>query len=203
MKNRIYIGMIALLTVFVAFSATAFAAGQIAPTDGNIWDHAKPIYDAIVGGQWWLAASLALVFAVAAFKKYAGRVPKYGPKLDAFANSDHGGALLVLVGAYGGALATGLVASGLSSLTLALAWAALKVAVGAAGGYSLVKKLVLPVLRKIADKAPSWAKPIFTLVFWAFEKTTPTEQAEQAGDDAVKANPASGADGVIGKPTDI
>lgn len=200
--NRIYTYVIALLTVFVAFSATAFAATKVAPNEGSILDLAKPVFEAVMGGQWWLAASLALVFAVAAFKRYAGSVPKYGPKLEEFANSEHGAPLLVLIGSYGGALATGLLAAGTNSLTLALAWTAFQVALGAAGGYTLVKKLAIPVLRKIANKAPSWMKPLFSLLFWAFEKPTPTETAEQAGDDAVKVSPATGVDGVV-PPTNI
>lgn len=200
--NRIYTYIIALLTVFVAFSATAFAAGQVTPEDGSIWDLAKPVYDAIVNGEWWMAAALGLVLAVTAFKRYAGSVPKYGPALVKFANSDEGGPILVLVGAFGGAVATGLAATGASSLTLALALTAAKVAVSAAGGYTLVKKLIIPRLRKLAEKAPSWAKPIFAVIFWAFEKT-PVAEAEAAGEAAVRANPPKGVEGVVGKPTDV
>jgi hypothetical protein len=185
------LGIIAL--GFFAFTATAAAAGEISPEDGSLLDLARPVYDAVVHGQYWLGASLALVLAVAAFRKYAPG------KAGAWARTDVGGSLLVLAASFGGAAATGLLAAGTNAMTGELAWTALKVALAAAGGYSLAKKLLAPVLRKIADKAPPWMKPLFAMLLWSFE--TPIAKAETAGDVAVAENPPTGTDGATGTTT--
>lgn len=180
----------------VSFTATAFAAGAASPEDGSLLELAKPVYEAVMGHQWWLAASLALVFLCAAAKKYAPG------KLGDFLRTDHGGALLVLLMSFGGAVSTGLLAAGTGAMTLALAWAALKIALGAAGGYSLIRKLIVnPLLASTwyQEKAPAWFKSIMGLALWAFDKPTPIEKAEKAGSDAVAANPSTGA----GTPTDV
>lgn len=185
------------ILAFLSFTTAVFAGGAVTPEDSSLLDLAKPVYDAVMGGQYWLAASFALVLVVAAFKRYApGRAGEW-------ARTDLGGSLLVLLASFGGALATGLLAVGTNAMTLALAFTALKVAFGAAGGYALIKKILVPILRRVAEKVPAWMKPIFTVALWAFESHTPVAVAEKAGDEAVKNNPAEGANGVVGEPTDI
>ncbi len=196
--SRIYTAILALVVAFVGFSATAMAAGEVTPTDGSLLDYAKPVYEAVMHGQWWLAASLALVLSVAMFRKYAPG------KAREWAHTDVGGAVLVLLMSFGGAVATALAAGGVgAAMSVSLAWMAFKVALGAAGGYSLAKKLLVPLLRKLAAVAPSWAKPVFSMILWVFDKPTTTEQAEAAGEAAVVANPGTGASGPAGTPTDI
>jgi hypothetical protein len=186
-----------LLILFLTVSVAAAAGTAMSPEDGALLDLAKPVFDAIMHGQWWLAASLVLVLLVAAFKKYAPG------KLGEWARGDVGGSLLVLLGSYGGAMATGLLAAGTGALSPALAWVALKVAIAASGGYTLLKKLVMPFIRKLAEVVPAWMKPIFTMVLWAFDRATPVESAEKAGDAAVAEKPAGGANGVVGSATDL
>ncbi len=186
-----------LLILFLTMSVAMAASTAMSPDNGALLDMAKPVFDAVMHGQWWLGASLALVFLVAAFKKYAPG------KAGVWARGDVGGSLLVLLGAYGGALATAILAAGTGGVTPALAWVALKVAIGAAGGYTMLKKLVMPLIRKLADVVPAWMKPILTMVLWAFDRATPVEAAEKAGADAVAAKPATGAEGVVGNGTDI
>ena len=188
----------------LATSATAFAAGAASPQDGNLVDSAKLIWEAATGHHWWLAASLALVAGVAAFKHYAPG------KAGEWARGDKGGPILVLIGAFGGALATGLAASGTDALSLSMAWAALQVAAGAAGGYALIKNLVVDPLLKskwYQDKAPAWLRAILDIGVWAFTKPAAdvVKEAEKAGDQAVAAKPAEGAsaDSAAGKPTDL
>jgi hypothetical protein len=198
MTRKLAVGLSLAALAFFSFIATAAAAGTAVPEDGALLDLARPVFDAIMHGQWWLAASLALILVVAAIKKYAPG------KFGAWAHSDLGGSILVLGASFGGAAATGLLAAGTGAMSLALAWTALKVALAASGGYSLLKKLVMPYVRKLGDKAPAWMKPIFSMLLWAFDSNAQVvAAAEQAGNDAVAANPPTGADGVAGTPTDL
>src|SRR5690606_26496540 len=123
----------------LAFTATAWAAQGVAGDDTALFDLAKPVLDAILAGNPGLASALALVFVAAAARRYGG---KYVP----FLKTDAGGALTVLVGAFGGAAAAALYAGG--GWSLGLAWSAFQVAAATAGGYSLVKRLLVdPFLR--------------------------------------------------------
>lgn len=185
-----------LLVVFGAFTATAFAASAAASVepDPALIDLARPVLDAVMHGQGWLAATFALVLLVGLAKRFGGdRFP--------WLRSDAGGASLVLVGGFGGAVATALAAGG--AMGGALALTALKVSMAAAGGFALIKKLLMPALRKVAARCPAWTQPIFALVFWIFDQPTPVAKAEAAGVAAVKAKPAAGIAGVTGAPHDV
>jgi hypothetical protein len=180
------------LVALVAFTATAFAASSAGAVDESLVELAKPLYAAVMSGQWMLAAAAALVFFVAAARKYAA--PRWP-----FLASDAGGVLLVLLGSFGGAAGTALAAGAVPSL--AMAWVALGVAVSAAGGYSILKKLAGPLV----PKAPMWLQPLFRLVLWFFDHSTEPAVAEatKAGNDAVAAKPPTGVAGIVGKPTDV
>lgn len=189
-----------LAAFWLGIAGTVFASSAVAQvvpsTDGNIWDLAKPVLDAVKGGQYAFAAALGLVFLVAAIRKYHGtRWP--------FLNTDAGGALLTLVASFGGAMATGMAATGAKALTFGLAWASVGIAVMAAGGYSLIKKMLVdPLLASAwyANKAPAWFKSIMSLVLWIFVRPDPVVDAEAAGKAAVAAKPAGGVEAVVGKP---
>lgn len=147
----------------------------------------QPILDAITGGQWWLAASLALVLTVGLLKRAAP-----AGALRDWVNSDVGGSVLVLLASFGGAMATALGAG--AAVSWVLAWTALKVAVGAAGGYSLIRNLVITPLTesKWYASAPGWLKSVVGMLTWVFLKPTPIEAATTAGNDAVVAKPPTG-----------
>lgn len=175
------------LVGFVAFAATASAATVVVPEDGTLLDLAKPFYEAIMGGQWWLAAMFGLILATTAAKRY---LPG---KAGLWVNGEYGQPLTVVVLAFGGAAAATLVAMGPGAmLSGALAWSALKIAVAAAGGYTLLKQLVVPLLVKIEPKVPVWLRWIFPMLLWAFSKPPAKATAEAAGNDAVVANPPAG-----------
>ncbi len=198
MSKRIIYTLSLIGLFLLAFTATAFASGgPLGET--SILDLAKPVYEAVMKGDWWIATSFGLVLMVAAFKKYAPG------KAGELANTDLGGAVLVLLGAFGGALGTGLLASGTDVLSLDLVKASFKVAFSAAGGYALVKKLLVPVIEKIGAKAPAWAQPLFAMLLWAFAKPgdAVVAKAEAAGQAAVDEKPATGIDSVVGTPTEI
>lgn len=191
------VSLLALVTIMLlCFAGTAFAADAVAPPDASLQDLAAPVYNAIAAGHYLAATALALVLTVALVKRYAGT-----GKVGTFVHSDVGGALTTLAMAFFGAIATA-TAAGATWHWSMLGTAGL-VAFTAAGGYALVKKLVIPLLKKLEPKLPAWTAPIFALVFFVFDKPDAIEQATKAGDDAIRATPATGADGVTGKPTDV
>lgn len=161
----------------------------------DLLDMLKPVYTAFASGRPAYAAAMVLVVLVAAARKYgASRIP--------FLHSDLGGSLLALLGSFGGALVTALAIPG-ATVTTGLMWTACTVAVAAAGGYSLIKRLLVdPVLRPLAAKAPAALQPVFQLVFWIFDGPDQAA-AKAAGDAAVKAKPGAGLNSVTGKPTNV
>lgn len=178
------------LAFLVTFAGVAAAQSAAGGEEATLLDLARPVAEALLSGNPGLAAALALVLAAAIARRYLA------PKVPFFA-SDVGGALLVLVGSFGGAAAAAI--TGGASWSLALAWTALKIATAAAGGYSLAKPLILWA----AEKSPSWLKPVFALVLWVFEKGSPVAKAEAAGAAAVAANPAPGAESITGPHRDV
>lgn len=189
--NRI-VQMAALVAVaLVFFTATAAAAGAAAPNDASWLELARPVVDAIMSGNYLAASALALVLVVAVARKY-------GAARWAFLGSDAGGSLLVLLGAFGGAVASA--ALGGATWSLDLLWTAAKVAAGAAGGYSLIKRLLMPLV----DKLPPWLSWIgypLQLVTWVFEARG--AKATAAGAAAVKARPGAGVKQVTGDPRNV
>ena len=181
----------------LGFVVSAHAANAVAPDSTSVSETGRAIFDQIMAGHYVAAAAFTLVFVVALAKRYAPG------KMGEFVHSDHGGALTTLLMAFGGALATATV--GGAPWTWAMCWAALGVGVTAAGGYTMLKKLVVePLLRPLMAKAPAWAQPIFAMVLWMFDKPMAADQkATVAGEQAVNANPGGGADAVTGAAKDL
>lgn len=183
----------------VGFTASAQTA-QAATDDGNLLDLARPVFDEVMKGHYIAATALALVLTVALIKRYAPG--KFGE----FVHSDVGGSLTTLLASFGGALATATI--GGAPWSWSMLWAAGGIAVTAAGGYSLIKKLIVePLLKPLMPKLPAWAQPVLGIVLWIFDKPVSAADAEAsakvAGDAAVALNPPSGADGVTGAPKDL
>lgn len=196
----IRLGSFVLFSFFGFFTATALAAGAVSPDDGSLLDLFKPVVDAFRGGQYLYAGMLALVVAVAALKRYAPT--KYG--ISDFVHGDVGGTALTLVASFGGAMATTLGAG--DPFSWGIAKTAALIAVGAAGGYAMIKKLVVtPLVNSdwYKNKAPGWLKTILSLALWMFDKPDPVAAAEKAGDDAVAAKPAEGTKAVEGSITEV
>lgn len=176
----------AALILLGMFSTTAFAAAAIAPADGNLLDYAKPIFDAVMHGQWWLAASLGVVFACAGARKFMPDSWKDGVKGDIVGTATAFGM------AFGGALATWAVAPG-AVLTLAVLLTAGKVGVVAIGGYTVIHKAAVWIASSawFLTKAPAWLKSVVSLVL-AMIGSNAIAKAEKAGRDAVGAAPGRG-----------
>jgi hypothetical protein len=191
---------LAALALLVAMTGTVFASTGAAEV--GIVDLLEPVYRAIVGGQYWAAAALALVAAVALARRYG---VKYLP----FLGTDAGGTLLLFVGSFAGALGTALLAMGTAGPSLAMVKAAFWIAFAAGGGYTAVKRLVVPVFVYLETVSPAWLRPLWALVVAVLGKVTgapsakTVAEAEKVGEDAVKADPDKGAAGVIGSPRDV
>jgi hypothetical protein len=180
---------LSILIFLGMFTTAAFASSVAIPTDDStIQEMLKAIADAFQSGHKLYAGMVALAVAVVAIKKLA---PKW-KALDQKVHTDIGGAVLTLAGSFAGAMITSM-AAGNYSPSWPMARAALYIAVGAAGGYVLIKKLIIePILRPLSKKAPAYLQPIFALIFYIFDKPTPIEAAEAEGQKAVEEKPATG-----------
>lgn len=156
--------LLAAVTALAVFSGTSHAAGVLHSDDGSLWDLFQPVYDSFAGKDYWQSAACALVAAVAVAKKYG--VPRY-----AWLGTDVGGALLTLLGAFGGTLGVSLADH--QAMSLALAERAFGIAVTASGGYTVLKHaVVLPLLAPLAKKAPAWLQSSLRAVLWFFDGDT-------------------------------
>jgi hypothetical protein len=196
--NKLIVWLLGALVFVSIWSGVAYAAGVVDPQDGTL-DLAKAIHDAFAGGHYAYCAALAIILMVALVKRYI--VPR-----EHWLQEYAGSTALTLVGASATALASSLAGGG--PITGALIESSLLVGVGAAGGYTVVKKLLIqPVIAPLQDKLPVWAKPIFSTVMWIFDRPPTAAQAEAtaqtAGMTAVVNDPPKGADGITGKPTEI
>ena len=204
--KRFFLHLLPVAVVLVAigsffFTAAAQVAGAVAPQpDVSLTDLLKPLYDAFSGGHYAYASALLTIAVVTIVRRWLGdKIP--------FLHTDAGGALLAVAGAMASAAATGLAVPG-AGVSWALMKSSFLVGVGAAGGFTVLNDvLVKPLLKPLRAKLPTWAQPILDLVLFFFDKglagQTAVANAEKAGEDAVKANPAQGAAGVVGKPADV
>lgn len=103
-------------------------------TPENLEAFARIILEAVQSSNWSLLASLALVALVWASRKFlAPKVP--------FLGTDAGGALLALAGGAAGAILTAVMAGSAFSWPLVLL--GLKTGFTAAGGWAVIKKLIV------------------------------------------------------------
>lgn len=107
------------------------------PTTAAPLDLAKALFTAVMSGQWFLSAALGLMLIVLALRQ----LPIPALKTDA------GGVLLNFGTSLSLALATAALAG--ASFTWPAFWVAVNMAATAAGVYTLLKKLALPLLLKI------------------------------------------------------
>lgn len=107
------------------------------PSTATLPELAKALFDAVMSGQWFLAASVALVLLVMGLRS----LPWAPLKTDA------GGVLLNFGTSLGLALATVAVAG--VAFTGPVFWTAFNLAATGAGLYTLAKKLAWPLLLKI------------------------------------------------------
>lgn len=107
------------------------------PTTAAPLELARALFAAVMSGQWFLSAALGLMLIVLGLRQ----LPIPALKTDA------GGVLLNLGTSLSLALATAALAG--ASFTWPAFWVALNMAATAAGVYTLLKKLALPLFLKI------------------------------------------------------
>jgi hypothetical protein len=147
-----------LFVFLISFVATSCAAGVVTP-DGDALSLIRPVWDAFAHGRYYYAGALALVAAVALARIYGGDlVPWF--------RGDQGGAALALLGALGASLSTAL-ADG-QVLSWSIVEHAVVIAISAAGGYTLIKRLiVVPYLLPLGERYPK-LRPALDLLLWVF-----------------------------------
>lgn len=173
----------ALILVFLgAFTGTALAASAVAPADGSILELARPVFDAVMHGQWWAAAAFAVVLGVTIARRWMPAAWKQG------AIGDITGTATAFVLAFAGAIGTWAIAPG-ATMTLGVLATATKIGVAAIGGYNIVHKL----LGWLAawSKTPAWLVPVLKLVA-SLVGSGAIAKAEAAGAAAVAASPSKG-----------
>lgn len=175
-----------VLSLLAFFTGTAFAASAAAPDQQSLLDLAKPVFDAVVHGQWWVAAAAAVVLLCALARKHMPAKYTEGVKGDII------GTGLVFVMAFAGAIFTTLVGPGAAAMSAAVALTALKVAVAAIGGYNILHKLASWAVA--SGKLPAWALPIVKILT-SMIGSDAVAKAEAAGDKAVAADPPRGMTG--------
>lgn len=197
LPSAILLGIVGL----VSFTTVAHAATAVDGGDTSLLDLARPVYEAFAGGHYALSAFLIVLLMVALTKRYLG------DKI-AWLHSNMGGSAMALIAAFASAAIAGLVAPG-ATVTFGLMKTALMAGVFAAGGYAVLKNLVVdPILKPLSAKAPTWMQPIFSAVFWIFDhsvtdNTVTIATAERVGDAAVVANPGKGIGVIVGNPGDV
>lgn len=204
MMRALKIGSASILALLGAFTATAVAAGfaahastELVAPEPSLIDLLKPVYEAFAGHRSALGVALGMIALIAIVKR------NIGDKLP-WLHTDAGGSLLALLTSSAAATATGLAAPD-ATVTFDLIKNAVLVGVGAAGGYAMIKHLVIePLLPHL----PAWAQAILSPVLWIFDGSTKPAavkiaEAVEAGAKAVAAAPAQGIAGIVGAPTVI
>lgn len=174
-----FIASVILLVLF-AFTGTALAADVASDPDTS--EVLRQIFDAVVHGQWWVAASGAVIGLCGLARKYMPESWKSGAKGDVVGIATTFGI------AAAGAVITTLAAPG-AAMSFAVVTAAAKVGALAIGGWNILHKVIGWLVAW--DKLPGWAKSILALVA-SFIGSSAVKKAEEAGAAAVAANPAPG-----------
>jgi hypothetical protein len=121
----------------------SFVLAQLsAPTPDNFGEFVQAVLGAATSGQWALVAAFVLVAVVWGLRKLPW------PPL----KTPEGGAVLNILTGFAGAFLSALV--GGAAFSWALVLTSLQVSVLAAGGWSLLKSLVFPLLLRV----PAFAK---------------------------------------------
>lgn len=174
-----------ILFMLAGFTSTALAADVAATYDPSLSETAKAIFDAVMGSQWWVAASYGVILAVVAARKFMPASWKEGVKGDVV------GTALVFVLALAGSVATVMAAPG-AAMTTGVALTAMKIGAAAIGGYTVVHKVVgwLAAWGKLPAPAMAVLRLLAMMV-----GSGAVRKAEAAGTAAVVAKPPTGMTG--------
>lgn len=173
--------IMSFVLVFLGFfTGTAVAADAVAEPSAS--EALQQIFNAVMHGQWWVAASASVIGACALARRYMPESWKAGTKGDII------GVSLAFVMAFAGAISTWAVAPG-AVMSFAVIATASKVGAVAIGGFTIIHKVVGWLVAW--GKMPMWATSILSIIATLIGSNA-VKKAEAAGDAAVAANPAPG-----------
>lgn len=187
--------VVPLALIFIlAFTGTAFAQGVVAETP--LGDVAKLAYDAVMSGEYFVAAAFGVVVVLAVARRY-------GPKLWAPLGSKVATYLMLIAISFAGSVANALAAGEAFSFEL-LKTAAL-IAAAAGGGFGAAKHLlVLPLLVPLREMLPAKFRGLLDALLWIFDRQGAAGlKAKKAAAKAAESFDAPGAAGVVGEPRDL
>lgn len=158
-------------------------------------DLIRPLLDALLAGRYVLVLALLVIVATGLIRKVGAAT--------SWVHTTWGGTLLALATSTATAI-TVTMASADVVLTATLLWSCLMVGVSVAGGYVVIKNLLVdPILRPLALKAPAWAQPIFMVIFYIFDKPNPVVDVLNAGGVALIAVPGEGVTVITGAKAEV
>lgn len=171
-----------ILILLGAFTGTALAADAVSASDPSLSETARLIFDAVMHSNWWAAAAYGVILAMIGARKLMPASWKEGVKGDVI------GTAAAFVLAFAGSVATVMMAPG-AAMTTAVALTALKIGLGAIGGYTIIHKVIGWLASW--DKMPAWALSALRLIALMVGSNA-IKKAEAAGQAAVDANPPTG-----------
>jgi hypothetical protein len=115
---------------------TTTVTSTVPDPENDFAGFAKLFKEAAKNGNWKLLAVLLVIGIVWALRKYGVLIPKVGD----FLKSARGGAILTILTGVFGVIAAGLVSSG--KFSAGLIWDGILLGLTAAGGWTIVKKLL-------------------------------------------------------------
>lgn len=193
--DKIHVSVTAAFLFLVGFMASSSASAYTPlPEDAPILEFLKPVLEAVRQGHGWIAFLAGLIALSTIARRYLA------PRV-AFFRTPIGAYTIVFGNAFGVAALAALGAAGTHALTLSLAWSVFLSVAIATSAYDLIR----PILLKLAERDLGVFSYVVQALLYFFD-SKPAEaikEAEAAGDEAVKASPGQGVDGVVGKPTEI
>lgn len=184
--------IIIAMLLLAGFAGMAFAAGApTSPDDQSLIELMRPVLDAVMHGQWWIAAAAGLVLSVAAMRRYSDKLGRFGKAV----KTEPGIIATTFVLSFAGAALTALTAAGPGAVvSSALAMMSAKIAFAAVGGWMIIHKVATWAVATefYKTKVPAWIQSIIGGAL-ALIGSNAVKKAEDAGNAAVAANPATGA----------
>ena len=169
-----------LVPIFVAcFAAAALASGGQAPgLESELRDILNAIYNGFKAGEFGKASAALVIFAVALLRRYGAKIRPW------LGNANAARVYLLLATAAGYLYANGVELGNIEG--------ALMLAAAVGGGVNLIQWAVEWALGK--SWLPGWAALALRGVLWLFRGTgeDAIQEAEKAGNDAVRNSPPKG-----------
>lgn len=156
--RKIFYPLVCLLLLIMLAPAALAATGDVSEADLFV-----SIFRGVLAGDYVPAAATALVLTVMMLRRFG------------IGRSALGAGLLTLTASFAGAVLTSLAAGG--SISVGIVWAALKVGVTAAGGYSLAKVAADFARRRVELWSPSSTRSVLLAVLGLFGKPPSAETA--------------------------